>query len=59
MGTLAWHLEQALAKFILIRENLTDESKKAKLKGLYDYLGRNQAYLVNYEARKQANQTYK
>jgi hypothetical protein len=37
---------------------LTDESKKSKLKGLQDYLQRNQAYLVNYEAKKQSNQTY-
>lgn len=52
------HLEQALAKLILMGENLTDESKKSKLKGLHDYLQRNQAYLVNYEERKQVNQTY-
>jgi hypothetical protein len=52
------HLEQALTKLILIGENLTDESKKSKLKGLQDYLQRNQAYLVNYEAKKQSNQTY-
>jgi hypothetical protein len=28
------------------------------LTGLYEYLHRNQAYLVNYDAREQANQTY-
>ena len=38
--------------------NITDPKKRSKLSGLYDYLSRNQAYLVNYEARAQANQTY-
>jgi len=55
-----WHgkAETALAKLALIRENVTDEEKRVKLQGLYDYLYRNQNYLVNYEQRKQANQTY-
>jgi hypothetical protein len=42
----------------LLRDNLTDEGYRSKLTGLYEYLHRNQAYLVNYDAREQANQTY-
>ena len=38
--------------------NVTDLTKRSKLKGLYDYLKRNQAYLVNYQEREQMNQTY-
>ena len=55
-----WHgkAELALAKLALFRENVTDPEKKVKLKGLSDYLKRNQEYLVNYEQRKQAGQTY-
>jgi len=55
-----WHgnAEIALAKLALIRENVKDLEKKAKLKGLSDYLKSNQDYLVNYEQRKQAGQTY-
>jgi hypothetical protein len=55
-----WHgnAEIALAKLALIRENLKDSEKKAKLNGLSDYLKSNQDYLVNYEQRKRASQTY-
>ncbi|MBV9386135.1 MAG: UPF0236 family protein [Chroococcidiopsidaceae cyanobacterium CP_BM_ER_R8_30] len=55
-----WHgnAEIALAKLALIRENVKDSEKKAKLKGLSDYLKSNQDYLVNYEQRKQDGQTY-
>jgi hypothetical protein len=55
-----WHgqTQDALAKLALLRDNITAEAKKSKLTGLYDYLYRNQAYLVNYDARKRANQTY-
>jgi len=55
-----WHgkAEVALAKLALIRENVTDSEKKARLKGLWDYLKSNQDYLVNYEQRQQAGQTY-
>lgn len=55
-----WHgkTEVALAKLALIRENLKDLEKKAKLKGLSDYLQSNQDYLVNYEQRQQAGQTF-
>lgn len=55
-----WHgqAEKALTKLALLRDNATDEEKKVKLKRLHDYLYQNQDYLVNYEQRKQANQTY-
>jgi hypothetical protein len=55
-----WHgnAEIALAKLARIRENIKDSEKKAKLKGLSDYLKSNQDYLVNYEQRQQAGQTY-
>jgi hypothetical protein len=52
------HPQDALTKLALLRDNLTDEGHRAKLTGLYEYLHRNQAYLVNYDARDQANQTY-
>ncbi|MGA7953553.1 MAG: ISKra4 family transposase [Gloeobacterales cyanobacterium] len=55
-----WHgqTKDALTKLALLHDNVTDESKKSKLTGLYDYLHRNQAYLVNYDARDRANQIY-
>ena len=55
-----WHgqSDKALVKLNLLMTNITDPKKRSKLSGLYDYLSRNQAYLVNYEARAQANQTY-
>jgi hypothetical protein len=42
----------------LLRDNVSEEAQRSKLTGLYEYLHRNQAYLVNYEAREQANETY-
>lgn len=55
-----WHGEapDALTKLIVLRENIPDETKRSKLKGLHDYLHWNQAYLVNYEDRATANKTY-
>lgn len=55
-----WHgkLDEALAKLAMLMKNITDTKKRSKLEGLYDYLKRNQAYLVNYEEREQENQTY-
>jgi hypothetical protein len=38
--------------------NITDEAHKAKLTGLYNYIERNQAYIVNYDARAITHQTY-
>jgi len=33
--------------------NVTDSLKRKKLADLYDYLNRNQAYLINYQEREQ------
>jgi hypothetical protein len=41
-----------------INSNVSEETQRSKLTGLYKYLHRNQAYLVNYDAREQANQTH-
>ncbi len=38
--------------------NQGTSQKRSKLADLYDYLNRNQAYLVNYQERAQQNQTY-
>jgi hypothetical protein len=55
-----WHgkADVALGKLILLRDNLTDTANRSKIKGLYDYLQRNRAYLVDYNERDQANKTY-
>jgi hypothetical protein len=55
-----WHgkAQEALTKLALLRDNVTDKTKRSRLTGLYDYLQRNQAYLVNYQERDQANRTY-
>lgn len=55
-----WHgkSEEALAKLVLLRDNLTDEKKKSKVVGLYNFIDSNQTYIVNYEERAQANKTY-
>ena len=37
---------------------IADPKKHKKIESLHDYLKNNQAYLVKYEERKQANQTY-
>jgi hypothetical protein len=52
------HPQDALTKLAVLRDTSTDEGHRSKLIGLYEYLHRNQAYLVNYDARAQANQTY-
>jgi hypothetical protein len=49
------HTQDALTKLALLRDNHTDEGHCSKLTELYEYLHRNQAYLVNYDAREQAN----
>ncbi len=41
-----------------IRDNITDEKKRSKLKGLYDYLKNNLDYLVNYNEREKADKTF-
>lgn len=55
-----WHgkSDEALTKLELLMTNITDPKKRTKLAGLYDYLKRNQDYLVNYEERDQENKTY-
>ena len=55
-----WHgeTEKALQKLTLMREAVTDEKHRSKLKGLHDYLQNNRAYLVNYGAREKANQVF-
>src|SRR5262245_60121543 len=55
-----WHgkANDALTKLALLRDNVSEEGQRSKLTGLYEYLHRNQAYLVDYDAREQTNQTY-
>jgi hypothetical protein len=55
-----WHgkAEKCLAKLSLLRENISDKEKQAKIKGLCDYLKQNQKYLVNYQKRERTHQTY-
>ena len=55
-----WHgkPEEALSKLALLLTTVADAKKRTKLKKLYDYLERNQAYLVNYEERDQNTLTY-
>lgn len=55
-----WHgqSDEALTKLKRLMTTVADPKKHKKLGSLHDYLKNNQAYLVNYEKRKQANQTY-
>lgn len=55
-----WHggAEEALKKIAIIRDNITDEKKRSKLKGLHDYLKNNLDYLVNYDEREKANKAF-
>jgi hypothetical protein len=55
-----WHgkSDEALTKLELLMTNVTEPDKRTKLEGLYDYLKRNEAYLVNYQEREQENKTY-
>ena len=55
-----WHgkAEEALAKLALLRNNITDEAQKSKMTGLYNYIDRNQAYIINYDERATTHQTY-
>ena len=39
-------------------ETVTEPKKRKKLEGLYDYLKRNQPYLVHYEEREKEHKTY-
>ncbi len=55
-----WHgnVDDALTKLALLRDNVSEEAQRSKLTGLYEYLHRNQVYIVNYDARELANKTY-
>ena len=55
-----WHgnVDDALTKLALLRDNVSEEAQRSKLTGLYEYIHRNQAYIVNYDVREQANKTY-
>ena len=55
-----WHGEanDALLKLALLSDQITAKTKKSKITGLYDYIYRNQAYIINYNERAQANKTY-
>ena len=55
-----WHgeAEDALTKIGFIRDNITDDKKRNKLKKLQDYLENNRDYLVNYNEREEANKTF-
>jgi len=55
-----WHgkAESALSQLKMLMMNVKDSKKRSKLEDLYEYLNRNQAYLVNYGQREQQSQTY-
>lgn len=42
----------------MLRDTITDEGNQKKIVTLYDFLKRNQQYVVNYEQREQANLTF-
>lgn len=63
LESIKWSLWQgqsteALSRLELLITNITNSKKRQKLQGLYDYLGRNQDYLVNYGERERKHQTY-
>jgi len=51
-------VDESLQKLTLIRDNITDEQKRSKFKGLQDYLANNRDYLINYNERKKANKPF-
>lgn len=55
-----WHgqPDEALSKLTILMMNVTDSKKHKKLEELYDYLSRNQTYLVNYQEREQQGKTF-
>ncbi|MEO0804184.1 MAG: ISKra4 family transposase [Cyanobacteria bacterium J06642_2] len=55
-----WHgkTEEALCRLKSLMTTITDTKNHSKLKKLYGYLERNQAYLVNYDERDRQNMTY-
>jgi len=46
-GLYGMEKQKRLRKIALIRDNISDEKKRSKLKGLQDYLENNLDYLVN------------
>jgi len=50
--------DKAIEKLEVLRKQIIDQKQQNKLKRLKDYLQRNQQYLINYEQRKQSNQTF-
>jgi hypothetical protein len=55
-----WHgnADDALTKLALLRDKVSEEAQRAKLTRLYEYIHRNHTYIVDYDAREQANKTY-
>jgi len=55
-----WHgnVEESLTKLEILILNISDQEKRSKLKGLYNYLKQNQEYIVNYESRKEMGKTF-
>ena len=51
-------MEEALTQLTLLCNTITDEAQKSKLTGLYNYIDRNQAYIVNYDERATTHKTY-
>ena len=55
-----WHgnVKESLIKLEILLLNISDQEKRSKLKGLYNYLLQNQEYIVNYESRKEMGKTF-
>lgn len=55
-----WHGQagKALNELPSLRMSVTDTKKQKKLAELYDYLSRNQAYLVNYQEREKQGKPF-
>jgi hypothetical protein len=51
------HADDVLTTLAVLRDHVPDEGQRSTLTGLYEYLHRNQASLVNYDTRAQANKT--
>jgi len=52
---MAWKVKEALIKLAELQTLVEDTLQRSKLTGLYEFIDRNQAYVVNYEQRKQTN----
>lgn len=55
-----WHgnVEESITKLKMLMVNISDSQKVSKLKGLYNYLKRNQDYIVNYDEQKSLEKTF-